>query len=332
MNIIIKMPSFLGDSIMTLSAFELLKKEYPNASFTIVCKPSTKDIFRDKGVDKIIIDDTKSSKKGRIRRTFSLLKKIRLKKYDLGVLFHNTFLDALIFKLSHIQTIIGYEKENRKFLLDFWLKIDRTRHYVNHYANLINQYLDNKYSTLPPMLLNVEKSNLIQKKDKILIGFILGGENKGTRHYPQSMALELFKLCDENQIDIVLLGDKDDNQNNKIYEEFLIQKSKSILNLSGKTTVSEFIDAIATLDLLITIDSSPMHIAASTHTNFLVLVGKGSSAFDTVYPKVNFGNYIFKGNNLIKDEDLIKAIKPNDIYEKIKVAIGINQENPKTQP
>lgn len=317
MNIIIKMPSFLGDCIMTLPAFELLKQEYPDASFTIVCKPPAKDIFRRKGVDKIIIDNTKASKKGRIKRTLALIKEIKKNTYDLGVLFHNTFLDALIFKLSYIDTIIGYEKENRKILLDFWLKIDRTRHYVNHYANLVNQYLDNKYTTLPPMLLEVKKSQLIEKKDKPLIAFVLGGENKDTRRYPPNMALELFALFDNNAVDIVLLGDRDDNVNNKLYEEFLLERQQNVLNLSGKTTVAEFIDAISMLDLLVTIDTSAMHIAGATATKFLVLVGKGSSAFDTVYPKVDFGDYIFKAKDLIKDEDLIKAISPNDIYEKI---------------
>jgi len=317
MNIIIKMPNFIGDTIMTLPAFELLKEEYPSASFTIVCKPSSKDIFRDKNIYKVIIDDTKSSKKGRVKRIFSLIKEIKKEKYDLGVLFHNTLLDAIIFKLSNIKTIIGYDKENRKFLLDFSLKIDRTRHYVNHYANLVNQFLNNKYSILPPMKLEYKSSKLIQKKDKLLVGFVLGGENKGTRHYPVSMGIELFELLDNDPIEIVLLGDKDDNSTNKIYEKFLETNQQAVTNLSGKTKVSEFIDAIASLDFLVTIDTSAIHIAAATNTKFLVLVGKGSSAFDTVYPKSNIGTFIFQGENLIQDKDLITAIEATKIYEKI---------------
>lgn len=318
MNILIKTPNFLGDTIMTLPAIELLKKEYPHATFTVICKPSSKDVFRQQGMKKIIIDDTKSSKKGRLQRIVSLIAEIRKEKYDLGVLFHNTFLDALIFKLSNINTIIGYEKEHRKILLNFWLKIDRTRHYVNHYANLVNQYLNNKYTNLPKMELYTQKSQLIHKIDKPLIGFVLGGESKDIRRYPQKLALELFKLLEHDAVDIVLLGDKDDNINNTVYEEYLVTIHKNVTNLSGKTNVAEFIDAINSLDLLVTIDTSAMHIAAATHTNFIVLVGKGSSAFDTVYPKVDFGEFIFKGQHLIKDKDLIEAIKPQDIYEKIK--------------
>ena len=327
MKIIIKMPSFLGDTIMTLPAFELLKKSYPNALFTIVCSASSKDLFRDKNIDKIIIDNTKSSKQGRIKRTFSLIEKIKEEEYQLGVLFHNTFLSALIFKLSKIKKLIGYEKESRKILLDFWIKIDRSRHYVNHYANLVNQYLDNRYDTLPLMQLNYKSSTLIQKSEKPLVGFVLGGDNKGTRAYPKKMAIELFKLLSNNNQDIILLGDKEDNQNNKFYQEYLIKNDQTVINISGKTSVGEFIDAIASLDLLVTIDTSAMHISASTNTNFLVLVGKGSSSFDTVYPKVDFGDFIFQGQHFIQDYALIEAIQPIQVYNKIEEKIKNIKEN-----
>ena len=326
MNIIIKLPNFIGDSIMTIPAIEILKKEYPNANITIICKASSKDIFRNRGIKKFIIED---NSKNRIKRAINLLSKIREDRYDLGVLFHNTFLDALIFKLSNIDTIIGYDKENRKILLDFWLKIDRSRHYVNHYANLINKFLKDKYTNLPTIEIYHKKSNLIKiKSDKPIIGFSLGGENKGARSYPKELALELFKDIKDDNYHIILIGDNHDNINNLIYQRFLAKNGVEVENLSGKTDIPEFIDLISSLDLLVTIDSSAMHIASATKTNFIVLVGKGTSPFDTVYPKGNFGNIIFSGDNKIKDEDIIKEINPKEIRDKIKKNIflikGIN--------
>ena len=53
MNIIIKTPSFIGDTVMMMPALELLFQEYPKSSFTIVCKPSSKDLFRNKNINKI---------------------------------------------------------------------------------------------------------------------------------------------------------------------------------------------------------------------------------------------------------------------------------------
>lgn len=327
MNIIIKLPNFIGDSIMTIPAIELLKKEYPNASFTIVCKSSSQDIFRNKGIKKFIIEKNSSN---RFKRTLILLSEIRKEKYDLGVLFHNTFLDALIFKLSKIKINIGYNKENRKILLHFWLKVDRSRHYINHYANLINQYLDNKYINLPIMNIYHKESKLLKKNNKPVVGFVLGGENKGSRSYPQDLSLELFKEIKDESYNIVLIGDKQDSHNNTIYQKYLEQEDIKVQNLSGKTNISEFIDIIGSLDLLVTIDSSAMHIAAATTTPFLVLLGKGTSPFDTVYPKVDFGEIIFSGNNKIQDNDLIKAITPNEIKDKINKQIkqkrNLNEE------
>lgn len=315
MNIIIKTPNFIGDTIMMMPALELLKIEYPKAKFTIVCKSYSKDLFRNKDISKIIIDDTKG--KNRVKKIFKLISKIKVETYDLGILFHNTFLDALIFKCSKIKKIIGYDKENRKILLDFHLKIDRTRHYVNHYANLINKYLDDKYEFLPDMKINYLESKLFKKDKKPLVGFVLGGENKDTRRYPCELSLDLLNILDTNQIDIVLLGDDSDSENNNKYENELEILNKRCINLSGKTSISEFVDAISSLDLLITIDSSALHIAAAVNTEFILLVGKGSSALDTVYPKVNFGHKIFEAKNIIKDEDFIYKIKAQTIKDKI---------------
>ena len=317
MNIIIRTPNFIGDTIMMLPAFELLKLEYPTANFTIMCKESCIDIFRDKGIKKFIVDDSRLEKKGRFKKSLLVINEIRQERYDLGVVFRNTLVDACIFKLSKIDRVIGYDNENRRIFLDFWLKIDRTRHYINHYAYLINLYLDDKYQTLPLMQLNSKKSNLIYKKSPRVIGFVLGGDNKGSRTYPKDLSLELFKLLKNENIDIVLLGDKDDNQNNKIYEDYLKSIQININNLSGKTTIAEFIDSISSLDLLVTIDTSAMHISAATDTPFITLIGKGTSVFESVRPKVNFGKYLYQDNLDIDDNILISNIKPQKIKEAI---------------
>lgn len=317
MHIVIKTPSFIGDTVMMMPALELLVLAYPDAKITVVCKPILCDLFRDKNVT-IIVDETKQEKKGRFKRTLSLLKQIRANRYDLGVLFHNTFIDALLFKLAKINTLIGYDKEFRKILLDFYLKIDRTRHYVNHYSYLVNSYLGDRYSDLPRMKLYSQKSLLLDFEWKYpIVGFVLGGENKGTRTYPKALSLELFKILKGLEIEIVLLGDDQDSIHNDIYETYLKANHFSVLNLSGKTDIGEFVDAIASLDLLVTIDTSAVHISAAVETKFVMLVGKGSSAVDTTFPKVNFGSMIFEGQNKIRDEDLIYTIQPQTIKNKI---------------
>lgn len=44
-NIIIRMPNFIGDSINTLPAIDLLKQEYPDSRITLLGLSFIKDIF-----------------------------------------------------------------------------------------------------------------------------------------------------------------------------------------------------------------------------------------------------------------------------------------------
>lgn len=312
-RIVIRTPNFIGDTVMMLPALDLVRKNYPDSQITIICRPQARAIFRNKGIYNIIEDDTKG--KQRFLKTISLLKELRKETYDLGILFHNSFLSALLFKLGKVRTIIGYEKEGRKILLDYHEKILRSRHYVNHYAHLVNSFLGNIYTKLPPMKLQVGNDSLVEKSNKFLIGFVLGGDNKGMRKYPVDQSLKLFSLLANEQIKFVFLGDSLDSTNHQKYAEYLSAKGGDVLNLTGKTTVSEFIDTISKLDLLVTIDTSAMHISAATDTPFLVLRGVGTSAFDTVFPKESCGDVLFKGEEYIEDYDAIKAIKPRDIYD-----------------
>ena len=324
-KIIVRLPNFLGDSIMTTPALGLLFQEYPNAKFTFICNNPSQEIFGKLTVaEKLIIDDTKKGR-GRFFKTIRLIKNIRQENYDLGVLFHNSFVNALILKSCKVKRLIGYNNESRWFLLDFYLKINRTRHYINHYANLVNQYLGNKYSHLPSLAVwnKGEEVDFGFANDLPVVGLGLGNDVQGSRAYTKKLSLELIHLLLEtHQYNLVLIGDKNDAKRNNFYLDQIPKELKArILNYSGKTDVGTHINIIKNLDVLITIDSSAMHIAAAVLTPFIVLLGKSTSAFSTVQPKVSFGRYLKKERNLIDDDQFISQIEPSEILEELQAIV-----------
>ncbi len=310
MEIIIKTPNFIGDTIMMLPALTLLQNHYPDASISVLCPAHCADLFRGYGIKEIIIDNTKG--KNRLRQSIKLLKKLRQNHYDLGILFHNALSGALLFKLSKIQTRIGYKNGGREILLDFAPKINRSRHYINHYANLINNYMGGIYDTLPPTKLYTSKQTAYEKSSQKTIALVLGTD-KGYRGYPLDAAQKLCALLAKKPYQILLLGDTHDQRTNNIYHTLL----PNAIDLTGKTSIATFIDIIASLDLLVTIDTSAMHIAAATQTQFITLLGQGTSAFSIVKPKVAFGSYLYEGESCIKDADQIKALKAETILHEI---------------
>lgn len=308
-NIIVRTPNFIGDTVNMTPAIELLKQEYPEAVFTMVGPDFIDDLFKH---DPRIVACI-SFKKGH-RNDRKLLRKIRQKKYDLGVIFINTFVSALLFRLARIKTVIGYQNEGRGFLLDFKIRLNRNVHYINRYAILVNDYLNKKYTYLPPLTLFYTEEPTFQFDNQLkTIGFYPGGNNKSFRKYPEEYAIELLQQL--KNYNIVLIGDGNDHLTHKTYQE----KSghPHLLDLSGKTSIESFVNTIARLDLLITIDSAAMHIAAATRTPFIALLGLSTSPTSCITPKVKFGKTIKIENGLIDEAEYIKNISPEIVLKQV---------------
>ncbi|MUP39089.1 glycosyltransferase family 9 protein [Labilibaculum euxinus] len=147
----------------------------------------------------------------------------------------------------------------------------------------------------------------------------LGNDIQGSRAYINQLSLELIHLLlEKQQYNLVLIGDKNDAKRNNFYFDQIPQELRGrILNYSGKTDVGTHINIIKKLDVLITIDTSPMHVAVMVLTPFIVLLGKSTSAFSTVQPKVDFGVYLKRENNLLDDSLFISQITPLEIIAQI---------------
>ena len=315
-RIIVRTPNFIGDTVNITPCLELVKKEYPDAELIIVGPEFVKDIFKyDKQVSGFITFSSK--KKRKLSTYFSIIKELRKYRGDLGIIFVNTFISAVLFKLGKVKINIGYRKEGRSLLLDFSPKLNYQKHYINRYASLFNEFIGNKYVTLPPLSLpHTGKATFHFSNAQPTIGLCLGGENKGYRHYRPEQSVQLLRLLNENGYNLVLIGDADDNiQHTRYIAEARIS---NIINLTANTTVEEFINTISNVDVLVTIDSSALHIAAAVGTPFIALMGLSTSPTSTIMPKVNFGHILKVENNLIREEDYIRNITPELILENIR--------------
>jgi ADP-heptose:LPS heptosyltransferase len=94
-------------------------------------------IFEDaEFIDEILTFEKTESK---IKDAFAQAKILREKKFDLAVLFPNSFESALVAKLSGVPRRFGYAKDGRSFLLTDAIEIPEwknTRHEVFYYLNL----------------------------------------------------------------------------------------------------------------------------------------------------------------------------------------------------
>ena len=114
-----------------------------------------------------------------------------------------------------------------------------------------------------PGKLKLKYQKRTRLSNKKLLGINPGASyGSAKRWYPEKFAAVAVDLS--NNYDIVILGGRKEKEISSDIEKYLIEKGiANYQNLSGQTTVDELTSQIANLDLFITGDSGPMHLAAA---------------------------------------------------------------------
>jgi lipopolysaccharide heptosyltransferase II len=105
---------------------------------------------------------------------------------------------------------------------------------------------------------------------KCLVGINPGGDRENRRWNPDKFVTVAQRLIDEFKVKVILLGGPTDR---KIASYIAERINSDVTDLSGMIPVDELPFIISRLDLLITNDSGPMHIAAATKTPLVALFG-----------------------------------------------------------
>jgi len=143
------------------------------------------------------------------------------------------------------------------------------RHQVEKYSDFINDSLSINLAAKKLQIYGYSTS-----KDKRKILGINPGASYGSakRWYPEEFAKVASELSD--RYDIVIFGGPNEKDIALDIEKALIENSiTNYQNLAGKTTISELINRISSLNLFVTGDSGPMHVAAAFQVPTVAIFG-----------------------------------------------------------
>lgn len=323
-NIVVFMPRFLGDCINCTPAISLIKRHYPSSQIHLVLSRVNASLFVDDKEMELIIDDRKVDRK---KGTLQLIKQLRSLNDSACVLMTNTFFDALITRLSGISIRVGYNKEGRGGLLTHSLKFDRNRHYINRYAYLANSLCGNQYKQLPEVSIKYDKTkSSLNDAITFNIGLCILSDAKLSRHYPVKNTVSLIHLLQKSlneNIAIFMIGSLAESATaEKVVSQCGLHGLTNVQSLAGKTTVTELVNDIACFDMLISVDSGPLHVAAATKTPIVVLHSKGTSPFSLVCPKSTVVEVVNSRGRYIHDDDQVLDLMPEDIVKSVKTLIS----------
>jgi heptosyltransferase-2 len=304
MRILIELPTWLGDCIMATPAIENIVNFNNDVQITFIGSFVSIEAMKNhpKVVKTVVLD-----KKYRV-----LYKTARnLGEFDYFFSFRSSLRTKFLKFLISAKN--KYQFDKNKY---------QSRHQVEKYNDFINDSLDINFPPGKLLLRTINSQSSTQKTVGINPGASYGSAK---RWYPEEFAKVASELSD--RYDIVIFGGPDEQDIALDIEKLLIKKDvKNYKNLAGKTTILELINHISNLDLFITGDSGPMHVAAAFEVPTVAIFGP--TKYDETSQWMNEKSLIVKKNLdcqpcmkrtcPLEHHDCMKLIKAVDVLDSVK--------------
>jgi heptosyltransferase II len=291
-NIIVRMPNWIGDLVMATPVLSDLRKAYPDAHITAMCRYPLCDLLKeDPEIDELFCF-SKASGFGRRSDKRSIIEKLRKGKYDLGVLLTHSFSSAWWFWQGKVANRLGYECNGRRLLLTHSVHLPENiqgQHLVVTYKTLLQTLGMPLSETAPRLFLaekEVEQAHTLLMRHGVSKNGLIVGINPGATYgsakcwLPERFREVTQRLLQDKDLYVVYFGD---TATASLVKEICQGLSSRVINLAGLTSLRELACLISLCDVLLTNDSGPMHIADALGTPIVALFGSTSEVVTGPY-------------------------------------------------
>jgi heptosyltransferase II len=256
MKILIELPTWLGDTVMSTPAIENIFNFFDDSCVTLIGSfVAIETLKNHPRVDKTYVIE---------KQYFKLYRSLKnLGDFDIFFSFRSSFRSKVL-KL--------FLSSNKKY--QFNKSMFSESHQVEKYNNFVNNCLQTK---ILPSKLILHKNKESKKEINKILGLNPGASyGSSKRWYPEEFAKVAINLS--NEYDIIIFGGSEEKNIAKDIEQYLIDENViNYQNLASKTSIPELISLISNLDLFVTGDSGPMHIAAAFSIPTIAIFGPTNS-------------------------------------------------------
>jgi heptosyltransferase-2 len=282
MNILVRMPNWIGDLVMATPVLSDLRTQFPDASITVMCrKPLSDLLIQDPNVNEVFSFSRPSNRFLRRQEDRNIVEKIRAGKFDVGVLLTNSFSSAWLFWQGKVKRRIGFSMHWRRLLLSDALPkpTKGLEHEVYTYKKLLAPLGVPRLPSEPKIYLEAKEVDsamtLIENRGFIkgspLIGINVGAAYGSAKCWPADRFQAVAqKLLEDPTVFLLFFGDAGTSS---LVKEICQGLPKRAMNVAGVTTLRELACLIQECSVLLTNDSGPMHVGAALGTPLVALFG-----------------------------------------------------------
>ena len=333
-KILVLQTAFLGDVILSTPTVRAIKQVFPISQIDVLTIPETGIIFKyNLHVNYVLFFDKRKPKKKLVNFGKTVW---RLKKQDSDLSFsiQGSMTSSLLMFFAGIKHRVGFARQKQNLLT---IPVDHQRdlHIRKRYLYLLKPFVkdfdENCFDAQTQIFWSDKENQQAQriiasiKKKNVLILGIAPGSVWPTKRWPKEYFISLLKILSSEKIKIILFGGKGEQS---LCQEIIEKSQSDAINLAGALSVLESSALISKIDLMISNDSAPLHIANAVQTDVIAIFG----------PTVKrFGCYPFRNNDTLLEVDLycrpcskhggqrcpekhfrcMKEIKPEIVFEVI---------------
>ena len=307
-KILIEVPTWLGDCVMATASIENIVKVYPNVKITIFGSPLATAIFEaHPNVEQIISDE---SRKSSFRMMWLIQKAKELGKFDVSLTFRRTFSSKVFIFFTNATMKSYYKRYTKKPV---------------HQAIRYNDFISKVFTLdLPAGELKLYFKPVTYKARTLGIN---PGASYGSakRWYPEKFSEVAATLSSE--YNIIIFGGPGEVDIAKDIEDALKKRDiVNYINLAGKTDIKTLCQKIGGLDLFITGDSGPMHVAAAYQVPTISIFGPTKDQETSPWKNPNSGIVkremdcapCMKRTCPLGHHECMKLIEPIDVLTAVK--------------
>jgi len=248
--------AFLGDCVLTLPLLKKMKEVFPEASVSVVTRPETREVFAASGLAGEIIEDRKKTAPSGLAEFSRLAAELRARSFDAVIIPHRSLRSALLAWRAGIPVRVGFSSSAGSFFLTHKVPFSWLLHDVERNLALLSPLAENLKTAFPGL-----RSAAAPAVNGAAVG-VNTGSAWPTKRWPAEKWARLIRgLAAEFKTPVLMVGGPGEKDWNAEIER--LAGPEHCLNLTGRTSMPELMDAIRPLKVFVSNDSGPMHIAAA---------------------------------------------------------------------
>jgi lipopolysaccharide heptosyltransferase II len=273
-NILVIRTDRIGDMVLTVPALRALKKAYPSSRLTVLSAMNTRSLIEGLPfVDEVMVDDVS---RGWIAY-MKLVKELRRRRFDLAIVYHTKRRTNSACFLAGIPCRLGYRNEKLGFLLNRPVRDERhlgLKHEVEYCLDLLREIGVHSHDLR--IEIACDKDAEVWAENFMRTHFPEGNvmvlhpdASCPTRRWPAENFARLGELLnDKFKAQIVIVGAEGGRS---IAQDIMRRMRTSAVDLTGQLSLAQLASFLKRVNLLVSSDTGPIHVAAAVRTPLVCL-------------------------------------------------------------